>query len=54
MVKFLQMFIKCTNVALAHNLKIESMLIHPPNLGYRNNKNKQNGLKRNKNKESES
>lgn len=29
MVKFLQMFIKCTNVALAHNLDIEPITILP-------------------------
>ena len=29
--------------SLAHNLEIESMLIHPTKWGYRNNKTKNNG-----------
>jgi hypothetical protein len=33
-------------VALAANLEIESMLIHPTKWGYRNNKNKQNEFRR--------
>ena len=34
------------STAIAHNLKIEPMLIHPTKWGYRNNKNKMKNKKK--------